>query len=144
MNLSGCGVVTEWAVVAAAAGARGNKNRQLQLQLFRPDTASSNVFSPVHSTVVSTGANINNGQGAPTITPTFTLSGFTFSPGDVLGFYIPSSGNLLRVRHTSSFDTHSVLTSNNSPDTANAITLSGSPLTSVPLISVASESIILC
>ena len=131
MNFSGCGVITDWTIVGAVAGRGGTRDRIIELQLFRPDPTRSTVFTKVTSSVVT---HINVLR---TMHP-FTSIGFTFSPGDVLGFYYPNTGNaFLEVRRTNSFGTHSVLSSINSP-TASVVTLTTSA-TGVPLMSVSGE-----
>ena len=131
MNFSGCGEITDWTIVGAGAGVGGTSDRIIELQLFRPDPTRSTVFTKVTSSVVTTTVN----QFART--HTFTSIGFTFSPGDVLGFYYPNTGGFLEVWHTGSFSTHSVLTSANSP-TASVVTLNAT-VTRVPLMSVSGE-----
>ena len=132
MNFTGCGVITDWTIVGSGGGSLGERNRIIELQLFRPDPTRSTVFTKVTSSVVTT--NVNQAVH----THTFTSIGFTFSPGDVLGFYYPNTGNdFLGVRRTASFSTHSVLTSANSP-AASVVTLTAT-VTSVPLMSVSGE-----
>ena len=132
MNFTGCGVITDWTIVVTSSTEMGNRERIIELQLFRPDPTRSTVFIKMSST--QTGINI-----FPAITSThaFTAIGFTFSPGDVLGFYYPNNVAFLQVRHTNSFGTHSVLTSTNSP-TASVVTLTAT-VTGVPLMSVSGE-----
>ena len=132
MNFSGCGVITNWTIVGAGEGRGSAKDRMIELQLFRPDPTRSTVFTKVTSFVVTT--NVRHNEVS---THTFTSIGFTFSPGDVLGFYYPNAGDFLEVRHTTSFSTHSVLASANSP-TASVVTLTATT-TSVPLMSVSGE-----
>ena len=132
MNFSGCGVITDWTIVGAGAGVGGNaRDRIIELQLFRPDPTRSTVFTKVTSSTVTTSVDHF------VHTHTFTSIGFTFSPGDVLGFYYPNNMDFLEVHHTSTFSTHSVLTSTNSP-TASVVTLTAT-VTSVPLMSVSGE-----
>ena len=129
MNFTGCGEITDWTIEG-----RGNgdvSNIQIELQLFRPDPTQSTVFTKVNSSIVTTHVP-NNEQS----TYTFTSIGFTFSPGQVLGFYYPNT-DFLEVRRTNSFSTHSVLASANSP-TASVVTLNAT-VTSVPLMSVSGE-----
>jgi ephrin-B len=130
MNFSGCGVVTDWTVVGNGGGT-GTSNKILELQLFRPDRTQSFVFTKVTSSVVTT--NVNQ----QIATHTFTGIDFTFSPGDVLGFYYPNPGDFLEVRRTNSFSTHFVLSSASSP-TASVVTIV-STANGVPLMSVAVE-----
>ena len=133
MNFTGCGVIADWTIVGSGIGSLGERNRIIELQLFRPDPTRSTVFTKVTSSVVTTSVRHNQLS-----THTFTSIGFTFSPGDVLGFYYPNTGNdFLEVHHTNSFNTHSVLTSANSP-TASVVTLTAT-VTSVPLMSVSGE-----
>ena len=136
MNFSGCGEITDWSVVGAGGGGGGTRDRIIELQLFHPDPTRSTVFTKVTSSIVTT----NVDQVART--HTFTSIGFTFSPGDVLGFYYPNTVDFLEVRRTNSFSTHSVLTSRNSP-TASVVTLTAT-VTSVPLMSVSGEDLISC
>ena len=132
MNFTGFGVITDWTIVGAGAGGGGASDRIIELQLFRPDPTRSTVFTKVTSSVVTTSVD------HILRTHTFTSIGFTFSPGDVLGFYYPNTGNdFLEVHRTSTFSTHSVLTSANSP-TASVVTLTAT-VTSVPLMSVSGE-----
>ena len=94
MNFTGCGVITDWTIVGAGGGRTGNRDRVIELQLFRPDPTRSTVFTEVTSSVVTT--RINQQWN----THTFTSIGFTFSPGDVLGFYYPNNmGGFLEVQH---------------------------------------------
>ena len=132
MNFTGCGVITDWTIVGAGDVSGGNRDRIIELQLFRPDPTRSTVFTEVTSSVVTT--NVDQVIRAHT----FSSIGFTFSPGDVLGFYYPNTGNgFLEVRRTNSFSTHFVLTSANSP-TASVVTLTATT-TIVPLMSVSGE-----
>ena len=131
MDFTGCGVITDWTVVGFGGGRGSARDRIIELQLFRPDPTRSTVFTEVTSSVVTT--NVDQ----IVRTHTFTSIGFTFSPGDVLGFYYPNTVNFLEVHHTTSFSTHSVLTSANSP-TASTVTLTAT-VTSVPLMSVSGE-----
>ena len=131
MNFSGCGVITDWTIVGAGAGAGGTRDRIIELQLFRPDPTRSTVFTKVTSSVVTTRIN------QMVRTHTFTSIGFTFSPGDVLGFYYPNTVDFFEVHRTNSFSTHSVLTSANSP-TASVVTLTATTK-DVPLMSVSGE-----
>ena len=131
MNFSGYGEITDWTIVGAGAGGGGTRDRVIELQLFRPDPTRSTVFTEVTSSVVTT--NVNRQWN----TYTFTSIGFTFSPGDVLGFYNPNNVPYLAVRRTNSFSTHSVLTSANSP-TASVVTLT-TTVRGVPLMSVSGE-----
>ena len=134
MNFTGCGVITDWTIVGAGAGggSNGNIDRVIELQLFRPDPTRSTVFTKVTSSVVTTSI-----RNIAVLTHTFTSIGFTFSHGDVLGFYYPNTGDWFEVHHTTSFSTHSVLTSINSP-IASVATLRATT-TGVPLMSVAGE-----
>ena len=136
MKFTGFGVITDWTVVGAGSGVGGARDRILELQLFRPHPTRSTVFTKVTSSVVTTRVD------RIVRTHTFTSIGFTFSPGDVLGFYYPNTVDFLEVRHTNSFNTHSVLTSANSP-TASVVTLTAT-VTSVPLMSVSGEYLISC
>ena len=129
MNFTGCGEITDWTIVGA--GGSGKSDRIIELQLFRPDPTRSTVFTKVTSSVVTT--SINQQQD----TNTFTSIGFTFSPGDVLGFYYPNTVDFLEVRRTNSFSTHSVLTSANSP-TASVVALTAT-IAGVPLMSLSGE-----
>ena len=135
MNFTGCGEITDWTIVGAGGGTtnNGERNRIIELQLFRPDPTQSTVFTEVTDSVVTTSIQQQIGIH------TFTSIGFTFSPGDVLGFYYPNINDVLylEVRHTNSFGTHSVLTSTNSP-TAGVVTLNATA-TGVPLMSVSGE-----
>ena len=136
MNFSGCGVITDWAIVGAGAGGGGTIDRVIELQLFRPDPTRSTVFTEVTSSVVTTNIPLNELS-----THTFTSIRFTFSPGDVLGFYYPNDIPFLEVRRANSFSTHSVLTPANSP-TASVVTataLTGTSRLFVPLMSVSGE-----
>ena len=117
--------------MGAGGGGGGTRDRIIELQLFRPDPTRSTVFTKVTSSVVTTSV------AHSVRTHTFTSIGFTFSPGDVLGFYYPNTVDFLRVYYTTSFNTHSVLTSANSP-TASVVTLIAT-VTSVPLMSVSGE-----
>ena len=132
MNFTGYGVITNWTIEGAGGGGPGRRKRIIELQLFRPDPTQSTVFTKVTSSVVTTTARNNELS-----THTFKSIGFTFSPGDVLGFYYPNHMGGFLVRHTNSFSTHSVLTSRNSP-TASVVTLTAT-VTSVPLMSVSGE-----
>ena len=131
MNFTGCGVITDWAIVGAGGGSNAS-DRIIELQLFRPDPTRSTVFTEVTSSTVTTSVD------QVIRTYTFTSIGFTFSPGDVLGFYYPNTVNFLEVHRTTSFSTHSVLTSLVNSPTANVVNLT-SNLTSVPLMSVSGE-----
>ena len=113
------------------AGGGGSRDRVIELQLFRSDPTRSTVFTKVTSSVVTTRVD--------QVVRTYTLTsiGFTFSPGDVLGFYYPNNRDFLDVHRTNSFSTHSVLTSVNSL-TASVVTLTAT-VTSVPLMSVSGE-----
>ena len=137
MNFTGCGVITDWTIEGIGTGGVGNISRMIELQLFRPDPTRSTVFTKVTSSVVTTSVPFNQPS-----TYTFTSIGFTFSPGDVLGFYYPNNmEGFLQVHHTNSFSTHSVLTSANSP-TASVVTATapnGAPGSHVPLMSVSGE-----
>ena len=135
MNFTGCGVITDWTIVGAGGGGRGNQDRVIELQLFRPDPTRSTVFTKVTSSTVTTGI---NQQMMDTHTVIFTSIGFTFSPGDVLGFYYPSTRDFLEVLHTNSFSTHSVLTSLVNSPTDSTVTLAAA-VTNVPLMSVAGK-----
>ena len=133
MNFTGCGVITDWTIEGSGGGGNGTRNRIIELQLFRPDPTRSTVFTKVTSSVVTT--------SVPFIqlsTHTFTSIGFTFSPGDVLGFHYPNTVDFLDVRHTNSFSTHSVLTSLVNSPTASVVTLTAT-VPSVPLMSVSGE-----
>ena len=83
MNFCGCGVITDWTIVGAGDGSGGTSDRIIELQLFRPDPARSTVFTKVTRSVVTTKSNVFQNV----LIHTFTSIGFTFSPGDVLGFY---------------------------------------------------------
>ena len=131
MSFTGCGEITNWTIVGSGAGGGGTKDRVIELQLFRPDPTRSTVFTEVTSSVVTT----NVAQSL--LTHTFTSIGFTFSPGDVLGFYYPNTVDFFEVRRTSSLSTHSVLTSANSPTTS-VVTLT-TTTAGVPLMSVSGE-----
>ena len=131
MNFTGYGEIANWTIVGAGRGGIGTRDRVIELQLFRPDPTQSTVFTKVISSVVTTRIN----QVART--HTFTSIRFTFSPGDVLGFYNPNNVPFLEVRRTNSFSTHSVLTPANSP-TASVVTLTAT-VTGVPLMSVSGE-----
>ena len=131
MNFTGCGEITDWTIVGVGAGGSGTRDRVIELQLFRPDPTRSTVFTEVTSSVVTTHID------QVVRTHTFTSIGFTFSPGDVLGFYYPNNVDFFNVHHTNSFSTHSVLTSANSP-TASVVTLTAT-VTGVPLMSVSGE-----
>ena len=132
MNFSGCGVLTEWAIVGSGGGGNGTSDRIIELQLFRPDPTRSTVFTEITSSVVTTNVDQN------IRTYTFTSIGFTFSPGDVLGFYNLNTGNaFLQVRLATTSNTHSVLTSSNSPR-ASVVNLTATT-TGVPLMSVFGE-----
>ena len=133
MNFTGCGEITNWTIVGVGGGSIGTTDRVIQLQLFRPDPTRSTVFTKVTGSVVTTRID----QVALLATHTFTSIGFTFSPGDVLGFYYPNNVPFLEVRRTTSFSTHSVLTSANSP-TASVVTLT-TTVRGVPLMSVSGE-----
>ena len=136
MNLSGCGVITDWTIVGVSAGGVGNISRMIELQLFRPDPTRSTVFTKVTGSVVAT-------QLKRTIvdTHTFTSIGFTFSSRDVLGFHYTNDAGILRVRRTTSFSTHSVLTSATTPgdNVVTATALTGTTSLYVPLMSVSGE-----
>ena len=133
MKFTGCGVITNWTLFGAGGGGGGNISRTIELQLFRPDPTRSTVFTKVTSSVVTT----TNLQDRPS-THTFTSIGFTFSPGDVLGFYYPNTVAFLEVRRTASFGTHSVLTSSVNSPTASVVTLNVTT-PGVPLMSVSGE-----
>ena len=135
INFSGCGEITDWTIVGAGRGGGGTRERTIELQLFRPDPTRSTVFTEVNSAVLTT--NVNQGWN----THTFTPIGFTFSPGDVLGFYYPNTVDFLVVRRTSSFSTHSVLTSTITPggNVVTATALTGAFSLYVPLMFVSSE-----
>ena len=137
MNFTGCGDITDWTIVGAGGspdkkGGGGLRNRVIELQLFRPDPTQSTVFTKVTSSVTSTSI-----RQSP-CTHTFTSIGFTFSPGDVLGFYYPTTVDFLEISDTASFSTHSVLTSSVSSTTASVVTLT-TTVTRVPLMSVSGE-----
>ena len=136
MNFTGCGVITDWAIVAVGRG-RTFADRAIELQLFRPDPTRSTVFTRVSSIVVHT----THGERKMTITHTFTSIGFTFSPGDVLGFHYPNTQDFLPVRYTTSFSTHSVLKSNLNYTTTklNVFTLTSINTEVIPLMSVSGE-----
>ena len=136
MNFTGCGEITDWTIVGGGGGSNGERNSTIELQLFRPDPTRSTVFTKVTSSVVTTFIN------QQIRTHTFTSIGFTFSPGDVLGFYYPNTVDFLEVHRTTSFSTHSVLTSANSP-TDSTVTLTATT-TNVPLMSVSGEDRISC
>ena len=141
MNFTGCGVITDWTIVGAGYGAGkdvGNTSRIIELQLFRPDPTPSNVFTKVTGSVMTT-----NIDRQIMDTHTFTSIGFTFSSGDVLGFHYTrlNGGGILRVFRTTSFSTHSLLTSANSP-TASVVTATapaGKLSSYVPLMSVSGK-----
>ena len=133
MNFTGCGEITDWTIVGVGGGGFGDIDRTMELQLFRPDPTQSTVFTKVTSSVVTT--NFPHNQ---LLTHTFTSIEFTFSPGDVLGFYYEFTNvAFLEVRRTNSFGTHSVLSSINSP-TASVVTLTATA-TGFPLMSVSGE-----
>ena len=67
--------------MGSGGGGNGNSDRIMELQLFRPDPTRSTVFTKVTSSIVTTSVD------QIVCTHTFTSIGFTFSPGDVLGFY---------------------------------------------------------
>ena len=128
MNFTGCGEITDWTIVGSGAGGGGTRDRIIELQLFRPDPTRSTVFTKVTSSVVTTNVDLI------VRTHSFTSIGFTFSPGDVLGFYYPNTVDFLEVHFTNSFSTHSALTSSNSP-TASVVTATapnGAPGSHVP------------
>ena len=136
MNFTGCGEITNWTIVGVGAGINsGTRERTIELQLFRPDPTRSTVFTEV--TGSATVARANQQQG----THTFTSIGFTFSPGDVLGFYYPNTGDYLEVYLTKPFSTHSVLTSATTPgdNVVTATALNGTSSLYVPLMSVSGE-----
>ena len=135
MNFTGCGEITDWTILGAGRGDSGTRERTIELQLFRPDPTRSTVFTEVTSSVVTT--SINQQWN----THTFTSIGFTFSPGDVLGFYYPNTVDFLVVRRTSSFSTHSVLTSTMTPgdNVVTATATTGTFRLRVPLMSVSGE-----
>ena len=114
-------------------GGGGLLNRVIELQLFRPDPTRSTVFTKVTSIVTSTSI-----HQSP-CTHTFTSIGFTFSPGDVLGFYYPNTVDFLGISGTASFSTHSVLTSANSPTASVVILTTTTVPPGVPLMSVSGE-----
>ena len=98
MNFTGCGEITDWTIVGVGGGGFGDIDRIIELQLFRHDPTRSTVFTKVTSSVVTT--NFPHNQ---LLTHTFTSIEFTFSPGDVLGFYYDFNNvAILEVRHTNS------------------------------------------
>ena len=135
MNFTGCGEITDWTIEGQGTG--DVKSVKIELQLFRPDPTRSTVFTEVTSSIMTTSVPNN-----VVSTHTLTSIGFTFSPGDVLGFYYPNNmGGFLEVRHTNSFSTHSVLTLGTTP-TASIVTATAPAGTSrlfVPLMSVSGE-----
>ena len=134
MNFAGCGVITDWAIVAVGRG-RISADRTIELQLFRPDPTRSTVFTKVSSIVVHT----THEERTMTSTHTFTSIGFTFSPGDVMGYYYPNTKDFLAVHRTTSFSTHSVLTLTLSISTTTNILTLISDRTEIPLMSVSGE-----
>ena len=107
------------------------RDRILKLQLVHPDSVST-VFTKVTSSVVTT--NVNQQIAFHT----FSGIDFTFSPGDALGFYCPSTGNYLQMYFTTTFRPHSILQSLSPPST-NPLTLAVMAQSLVPLMSVSVE-----
>ena len=105
----------------------------IELQLFRPDRTRSTVFTKVTSSVVTTAV------GGQYRTHTFTGIDFTFSPGDVLGFYYPNTVAFLEVHHTNSYSTHSALTSANAMQASPIVTFTAAAVAKVPLMSVSGK-----
>ena len=134
MKFSGCGVVRNWTVVATGRGGNGNSpgDKMLELQLFHPDSTHSTVFTKVTSSAVIT--NVRTGEA----THTFTGIDFTFSSGDIPGFYFPSTGEYLQVQLTLTRRPHFVQVKTNPPP-GSIVTVVPQALTWVPLMSVASE-----
>ena len=130
-NFSGCGEIRGLTLRGIAQGQDGRQNRYLELQLFRPDNVQSSVFTRVTSTVVT--ATSLQLQWVTSISLNFGPNEFRFFPGDALGFYYPNTVNYLGIYRTTSYDTHSVLTSMVNSPTSDVVTITASPVMSVPL-----------